>query len=173
MMEINIPSKNGIDALRELIQHFPFSKVIIFTVVDDFHYVSLALKAGASGYLLKEMDSNSIVHAIKRVVSGGFYLHPKVTKDFISELTNRGLQEHDGPFLQTEIKRPYHLLTHRECQVMQLLAEGHSNQSLGNVLGISDKTVKNHVSSILRKMDLQDRTQVVVTALKNGWVELR
>lgn len=173
LMEINLPSKTGIEALGELIRHFPHSKVIIFTVVADFLYVSQAMRAGASGYLLKDMDSPAIIHAIKVVVAGGHYLHPKVTKDFIGELTKLAIPDQEGLFLQKEVIHPYHLLTARECQTLQLLADGHSNRTLGETLEISEKTVKNHVSSILRKMDLNDRTQAVVTALKKGWVELR
>lgn len=173
LMEINLPPQTGIQALGELNQHFPHSKVIVFTVVDDFFYVSQAIRAGASGYLLKEMDSPSLIHAIKVVVAGSHYLHPKVTKDFIDELNKLALLDSEGLFFQREVIHPYHLLTRRECQALQLLADGHSNRTLGETLEISEKTVKNHVSSILRKMDLTDRTQAVVTALKKGWVELR
>lgn len=173
LMEINLPPQTGIQALGELNQHFPHSKVIVFTVVDDFFYVSQAIRAGASGYLLKEMDSPSLIHAIKAVVAGSHYLHPKVTKDFIDELNKLALLDSEGLFFQREVIHPYHLLTRRECQALQLLADGHSNRTLGETLEISEKTVKNHVSSILRKMDLTDRTQAVVTALKKGWVELR
>lgn len=173
LMEINLPPQTGIQALGELNQHFPHSKVIVFTVVDDFFYVSQAIRAGASGYLLKEMDSPSLIHAIKAVVAGSHYLHPKVTKDFIDELNKLALLDPEGLFFQREVIHPYHLLTRRECQALQLLADGHSNRTLGETLEISEKTVKNHVSSILRKMDLTDRTQAVVTALKKGWVELR
>ncbi len=173
LMEINLPPQTGIQALGELNQHFPHSKVIVFTVVDDFFYVSQAIRAGASGYLLKEMDSPSLIHAIKAVVAGSHYLHPKVTKDFIDELNKLALPDPEGLFFQREVIHPYHLLTRRECQALQLLADGHSNRTLGETLEISEKTVKNHVSSILRKMDLTDRTQAVVTALKKGWVELR
>ncbi len=173
LMEINLPPQTGIQALGELNQHFPHSKVIVFTVVDDFFYVSQAIRAGASGYLLKEMDSPSLIHAIKVVVAGSHYLHPKVTKDFIDELNKLALPDPEGLFFQREVIHPYHLLTRRECQALQLLADGHSNRTLGETLEISEKTVKNHVSSILRKMDLTDRTQAVVTALKKGWVELR
>ncbi len=173
LMEINLPPQTGIQALGELNQHFPHSKVIVFTVVDDFFYVSQAIRAGASGYLLKEMDSPSLIHAIKVVVAGSHYLHPKVTKDFIDELNKLALLDPEGLFFQREVIHPYHLLTRRECQALQLLADGHSNRTLGETLEISEKTVKNHVSSILRKMDLTDRTQAVVTALKKGWVELR
>ena len=171
LMEINLPSKTGIEALSELIQYFPNAKVLIFTVVDDFFYASQAIQGGASGYLLKEMDPAAIVQAIKTVIEGGFYLHPKVTRDFISALNRLALGS-DGPFRQTAVILPYHLLTARECEVLQLLADGHSNRSLGEALEISEKTVKNHASSILRKMQLQDRTQAVVIAIKNGWVAL-
>lgn len=171
--ELNLPEKNGIEAVRELIQHFPQSVVLIFTVVDDFHYVSQTIQAGASGYLLKEMDSASIAYAIKTVINGGIYLHPKITKEFLTEFNRLALDESVGAFIQTEIKMPYHLLTSREAEVLQLLADGCSNKALSEALDISIKTVKNHVSTILRKMGLKDRTQVVVQALKNGWVELR
>ena len=76
-------------------------------------------------------------------------------------------------FHQTEIRRPYHLLTKRESEVLQLLTDGQSNRVIGETLFISEKTVKNHVSSILQKMQVNDRTQAVVTAIKNGWVEVR
>ena len=72
----------------------------------------------------------------------------------------------------TEYRLPYHLLTKRECEVLQLMAEGKSNRAIGELLFISEKTVKNHVSNVLQKMDVQDRTQAVVEAIKNGWVKL-
>lgn len=173
MIDLNLPSKNGIEAVRELIHHFPQAVVLIFTVNDDFSFVSQAIQSGASGYLLKEMDSTSIADAIKLAVNGGFYLHPKITKDFLTEFNKLSLSENTGAFIQSEIKLPYHLLTAREAEVLQLLADGCSNKALSEALDISIKTVKNHVSTILRKMGLKDRTQAVVQALKNGWVELR
>lgn len=172
LIEANLPNQDGVTAMEELLVYYPFSKVLLFTVVDDFSYVLQALKGGASGYLLKEMDSATIVSAIKTVVEGGVYLHPKITKDFLMEFHKLDVENSQEIFLQTGIKRPYHLLTARECEVLQLLADGHSNKTLAKALKISEKTVKNHVSSILRKMELQDRTQAVVTAIKNGWVEL-
>lgn len=171
LMEVNQPIKMG--SMQELLQQFPFSKVLIFSIVDNFSCVAQAIKGGASCYMLKKLDSTSIGSAIKTVVNGGFYLHPKVTKDFLAAFSKLDVNENRGNFLQTEVRRPYHLLTARESAVLQLLADGHSNRSLGEVLEISKKTVKNHVSSIFRKMDVQDRTQAVVTALKNGWVELK
>ncbi|WP_111439015.1 response regulator [Psychrobacillus insolitus] len=173
LMDINMPTKNGIDATSELLGKYPDAKVIMLSIHDDESYVTHALKTGALGYMLKEMDANAIVAAIKVVAKGGSYLHPKVTKNLVSEFRRLSERENKGNFHQTEIRRPFHLLTKRECEVLQLLTDGQSNRTIGETLFISEKTVKNHVSSILQKMSVNDRTQAVVTGIKNGWVEVR
>ena len=173
LMDINMPGKNGVEATAELITEFPDAKVIMLSIHDDETYVTHALKSGALGYMLKEMDADEIVEAIKVVANGGSYLHPKVTKNLVAEFKRRSEHENKGNFHQTEIRRPFHLLTKRECEVLQLLTDGQSNRTIGETLFISEKTVKNHVSSILQKMNVNDRTQAVVTAIKNGWVEVR
>ncbi|WP_010286875.1 response regulator [Kurthia massiliensis] len=173
LMDINMPQKNGVEATAELIEKYPDAKVIILSIHDDESYVSHALKSGALGYMLKEMDADEIVDAIKIVAAGGSYLHPKITKNLVAEYRRLSERENKGSFHQTEIRRPFHLLTKRECEVLQLLTDGQSNRAIGETLYISEKTVKNHVSSILQKMNVNDRTQAVVTAIKNGWVEVR
>ncbi|RIJ65042.1 MULTISPECIES: response regulator transcription factor [unclassified Rummeliibacillus] len=173
LMDINMPQKNGVEATAELLEKYPDAKVIILSIHDDESYVSHALKSGALGYMLKEMDADEIVEAIKIVAAGGSYLHPKVTKNLVAEYRRLSERENKGSFHQTEIRRPFHLLTKRECEVLQLLTDGQSNRAIGETLFISEKTVKNHVSSILQKMNVNDRTQAVVTAIKNGWVEVR
>lgn len=173
LMDINMPGKNGVEATAELVEKFPEAKVIMLSIHDDESYVTHALKSGALGYMLKEMDADQIVEAIKVVANGGSYLHPKVTKNLVAEFKRLSEHENNGNFHQTEIRRPFHLLTKRECEVLQLLTDGQSNRVIGDTLFISEKTVKNHVSSILQKMDVNDRTQAVVTAIKNGWVEVR
>ncbi|KYG91178.1 response regulator transcription factor [Metasolibacillus sp. FSL H7-0170] len=173
LMDINMPGKNGVEATRELIDEFPDAKVIMLSIHDDESYVTHALKSGALGYMLKEMDADEIVEAIKVVANGGSYLHPKVTKNLVAEFRRLSEHENNGNFHQTEIRRPFHLLTKRECEVLQLLTDGQSNRTIGETLYISEKTVKNHVSSILQKMNVNDRTQAVVTAIKSGWVEVR
>ena len=173
LMDINMPVKNGVEATASLIAAFPDAKVIMLSIHDDESYVTHALKSGALGYMLKEMDADEIVEAIKVVANGGSYLHPKVTKNLVAEFRRLSEHENKGNFHQTEIRRPFHLLTKRECEVLQLLTDGQSNRSIGETLYISEKTVKNHVSSILQKMNVNDRTQAVVTAIKNGWVEVR
>lgn len=173
LMDINMPNRNGVEATAELIAKFPDAKVIMLSIHDDESYVTHALKSGALGYMLKEMDADQIVEAIKVVANGGSYLHPKVTKNLVAEFRRLSEHENKGNFHQAEIRRPYHLLTKRECEVLQLLTDGQSNRTIGDTLFISEKTVKNHVSSILQKMNVNDRTQAVVTAIKNGWVEVR
>ncbi|MEK5329926.1 MULTISPECIES: response regulator transcription factor [unclassified Lysinibacillus] len=173
LMDINMPGKNGVEATADLIAEYPDAKVIMLSIHDDETYVTHALKSGALGYMLKEMDADEIVEAIKVVANGGSYLHPKVTKNLVAEFRRLSEHENKGNFHQTEIRRPFHLLTKRECEVLQLLTDGQSNRTIGETLFISEKTVKNHVSSILQKMNVNDRTQAVVTAIKNGWVEVR
>ena len=173
LMDINMPGKNGVEATAELVAEFPDAKVMVLSIHDDESYVTHALKSGALGYMLKEMDADEIVEAIKVVSNGGSYLHPKVTKNLVAEFRRLSEHENKGNFHQSEIRRPFHLLTKRECEVLQLLTDGQSNRAIGETLYISEKTVKNHVSSILQKMNVNDRTQAVVTAIKNGWVEVR
>ncbi|MBQ0140788.1 MAG: response regulator transcription factor [Kurthia sp.] len=173
LMDINMPQMNGVEATEQLIEKYPDAKVIMLSIHDDESYVSHALKSGALGYMLKEMDADEIVSAIKIVANGGSYLHPKVTRNLVAEYRRLSERENKGNFHQTEIRRPFHLLTKRECEVLQLLTDGQSNRAIGESLFISEKTVKNHVSSILQKMNVNDRTQAVVTAIKNGWVEVR
>ena len=173
LMDIKKKKKNGVEATADLIAEYPEAKVIMLSIHDDETYVTHALKSGALGYMLKEMDADEIVESIKVVANGGSYLHPKVTKNLVAEFRRLSEHENKGNFHQTEIRRPFHLLTKRECEVLQLLTDGQSNRTIGETLFISEKTVKNHVSSILQKMNVNDRTQAVVTAIKNGWVEVR
>ncbi|QPC47523.1 response regulator [Mangrovibacillus cuniculi] len=174
LMDINMPNINGIEATKELADKFPDTKIMILSIHDDENYVTHALKTGAIGYMLKEMDSNELIDAVKIVAAGGSYLHPKVTKNLVKDYRRLASDEDNSTgYVQPEIRRPLHLLTRRECEVLQLLADGCSNRTIGDELFISEKTVKNHVSNILQKLNVNDRTQAVVQAIKNGWVEVR
>ncbi|MDQ0231443.1 response regulator transcription factor [Metabacillus malikii] len=175
IMDINMPKVNGVEATKQLIEANPETKVIILSIHDDENYVTHALKTGARGYLLKEMDADTLIDAVKVVADGGSYLHPRVTHNLVNEfrrLATANGQASSQP-LQPEIRRPLHILTRRECEVLQMLADGKSNRGIGEALFISEKTVKNHVSNILQKMNVNDRTQAVVVAIKNGWVEVK
>ncbi|TMN21361.1 response regulator transcription factor [Lentibacillus cibarius] len=174
LMDINMPQLNGVQATADLVKKFPDVKIIILSIHDDESYVTHALKTGAQGYLLKEMDSEALIEAIKVVREGGSYLHPKVTHNLVKEY-RRLAQDKVSGVAENPVSyyKPLHLLTSRECEVLQLLADGKSNRAVAETLYISEKTVKNHVSNILQKMNVNDRTQAVVSAIRKGWVEVK
>jgi two-component system response regulator DegU len=178
LMDINMPKMNGVEATESILKRSPDSKIIILSIHDEEAYVYKTLQSGANGYLLKEMDVDSLIEAIQVVSEGGAYVHPKVTGKLIDEFRKirteyeRAVGQNNPSIQAAEYQIPYHLLTKRECEVIQLMAEGKSNKAIGDLLFISEKTVKNHVSNILQKMRVTDRTQAVVEAIKNGWVKL-
>jgi two-component system, NarL family, response regulator DegU len=178
LMDINMPSMNGIETTKKILDEFSNIKVIMMSIHDDESFVTHAVKAGVSGYLLKEMDTDSLIDAVRVVAEGGAYIHPKVMHKLVNEyrrlaaVGTSGSSDYVG-IGDIEYRKPLHLLTRRECEVLQLLADGKSNRSIGENLYISEKTVKNHVSNILQKMNVNDRTQAVVEAIKNGWVKVR
>ena len=173
IMDINMPNINGVEATKQLIETYPDTKVVVLSIHDDENYVMRALQTGATGYLLKEMDADTLIEAVKIVAEGGSYLHPKVTHNLIREYRRLASGKEENKERKQEVRWPLHLLTRRECEVLQLLADGKSNRGIGEALYISEKTVKNHVSNILQKLNVNDRTQAVVVAIKNGWVEVR
>jgi len=192
LMDINMPNCSGVEATETLYKEMPEVKVIILSIHDDESYVFETLRKGASGYLLKDMETESLIEAIRTVMAGHAYIHPRVTGKLINQI--RRMAESDAEmeaaaasagmvvmgtadiggqtigvqFHQTD-DNP---LTKREAEVLRLMSEGKSNRSIGEYLFISEKTVKNHVSSILQKMHVDDRTQAVIIAIKNGWVTL-
>ncbi|GAA4718613.1 response regulator [Brevibacillus fulvus] len=178
LMDINMPNMNGVAASEKIVAVSPRTRIIILSIHDDEGYVYRTLRSGASGYLLKEMGTNDLVDAVRVVARGGAYIHPKVTGKLIDEFRRLSEQEdaigkefsYDSNLaIDPEV---IEALTRREREVLQLMAEGKSNRAIGEFLFISEKTVKNHVSSILQKLNVQDRTQAVVISIKNGWVKL-
>ncbi|MUT65027.1 response regulator transcription factor [Paenibacillus sp. NEAU-GSW1] len=181
LMDINMPIENGVVTTERLKTIFPDVKVIILSIHDDESYVFETLRKGATGYLLKDMEAESLINAIRSVVSGHAYIHPKVTGKLINQLRRMTYLDEMGvvsgaaatsepgvKFVASE-DNP---LTRREAEVLRLMAEGKSNKLIGEFLFISEKTVKNHVSSILQKMEVDDRTQAVIQSIKYGWVTL-
>lgn len=182
LMDINMPVENGVVATERLREMFPDVKVLILSIHDDESYVFETLRKGASGYLLKDMEAESLVTAIRSVIMGHAYIHPKVTGKLIQQLRRMTYLDEIGVMgEETDVIRETgvkfmanddHPLTRREAEVLRLMAEGKSNKMIGEYLFISEKTVKNHVSSILQKMEVEDRTQAVINSIKQGWVTL-
>ncbi|MNJ35047.1 Transcriptional regulatory protein DegU [compost metagenome] len=176
-----MPQLNGVDATAELRDALPEIKVIILSIHDDESYVFETLRKGATGYLLKDMEAESLVNAIRTVAEGNAFIHPKVTGKLIQQLRRMEYLSETGAIAEDSAIREAGVkfvagddnpLTRREAEVLRLMAEGRSNKMIGEHLFISEKTVKNHVSSILQKMDVDDRTQAVINAIKFGWVTL-
>ncbi|MBU5670941.1 response regulator transcription factor [Paenibacillus brevis] len=181
LMDINMPLLNGVDATAELKELHPDIKVIILSIHDDESYVFETLRKGATGYLLKDMEAESLINAIRTVAEGNAFIHPKVTGKLIQQLRRMEYLSETGAIAEDNRVREAGVkfvasednpLTRREAEVLRLMAEGRSNKMIGEHLFISEKTVKNHVSSILQKMDVDDRTQAVINAIKFGWVTL-
>lgn len=179
LMDINMPVQNGVVATERLTQYMPDIKVVILSIHDDESYVFETLRKGASGYLMKDMEADTLLHAIRAVLDGHAYIHPRVTGKLINQLRRMTYLDEVGVVHGNSPSRGAHLvpaednpLTRREAEVLRLLAEGMNNRTIGEQLIISEKTVKNHVSSILKKMKVKDRTHAVVNSIKNGWISI-
>lgn len=160
LMDIRMPAMDGIKACRLIKKSMPDVQVIIISAFDEELYVTEAIGAGASGFMLKSMPVNELVRAIKLTVEGKSILHPSATRKLISEF-RRMANEGGQPFK----------LTDRELEVLQLLAYGDTNKEIANNLKISQQTVKSHVIHIFQKLGASDRTEAVAIALRKGIVE--
>lgn len=179
LLDINMPVMNGVEATPLILEIMTQARVIILSIHDDEHYVFRSIRSGAAGYLLKEMDAESLVEAVRVVAAGGTYIHHKVSGKLIDEFRRLSLEDehYREQIAATREYTPmdltgWELLTPRERDVLKLMAQGNNNRNIGNILYISEKTVKNHVSSILLKMGVDDRTQAVVQAIQKGWMSL-
>jgi DNA-binding NarL/FixJ family response regulator len=163
LMDIRMPNLDGIDATRRLLERSPQTKVLMLTTFDLNEYVYEALRAGASGFLLKDAPPERLVEAIRIVATGDALLAPAITRRVIEEYVRRPLAR-DG--LPPELEQ----LTAREVEVLRLVARGRSNAEIAKELFLGETTVKTHVARILQKLDLRDRVQAVVFAYECGLV---
>lgn len=170
LLDINISDMNGFEAVKRILANNPEQRILILSGNENEEHIQESIKAGAHGYLLKESNADTLIEAIQYIADGGSYLDPKVAPAIISHY--RELKGETSQEEKRTIVKPYHLLTAREIEVLQYLAYGYSNRDMAEKLYISDKTVKNHVSSILLKMKVRDRTQAVLEAYKKDWVTL-
>jgi DNA-binding NarL/FixJ family response regulator len=159
LMDLKMPGMNGVEATRRIIRDHPEVKVLVLTTYNDDEWVFDAIKAGASGYLLKDTPREKVIEAIRGTLSGKAFIDPVVTKKIIEEIANQNIK---SSTIITE------KLTPREIEILQLLCHGFSNQEISNRIFLSEGTVRNHISSILFKLGVSDRTQAVVIALQHG-----
>jgi DNA-binding NarL/FixJ family response regulator len=162
LLDMRMPGMSGLDVLNALAASNQLPPTIILTTFDDDQLVLAGLKAGARGYLLKDVSLDQLVDAVKTVAAGGSLVAPVVTQRLLS-----GLERMQNEF--TSLDRP-DPLTDRETEILRLMAGGYSNKEIANSLGVAEGTVKNHVSNILSKLGVRDRTRAVLKAFELGIV---
>jgi DNA-binding NarL/FixJ family response regulator len=162
LLDVRMPKKSGLDVLRELRDVPGAPPTILLTTFDDDEVLLEGVKAGARGYLLKDVSLEQLTDAIRAVAAGGTLIRPAVTERVL-----RGLEHVRRDF---DALSPPDPLTRREVEILRLMAGGYSNREIADALGTAEGTVKNHASSILSKLGVRDRTRAVLKALELGYI---
>jgi DNA-binding NarL/FixJ family response regulator len=161
LMDLVMPEMDGIEATKRIKSEMPEIKIMMLTSFSDQDHVIPALEAGASGYQLKDIQPDDLISCIRKIINGENQLHPKATSHLLAQLSHKGKE---GRNLLAE-------LTKREVDVLKEIAKGKSNKEIASALFITEKTVKTHVSNLLSKLELADRTQAALFAVKNHLVD--
>jgi len=154
LMDLSLPGMSGVDAIRAIRECDPRARVVVLTTYEGDEDIQQALSAGAQAYLIKGMSTESLIDALRRVHSGVRFLPPPVARTLASRVPNSELSP-------------------REREVLRLVVRGKSNKEIATLLGIAEATVKCHVSELLRRLEVTDRTQAVVAALQRGFVRIK
>ncbi|AGA58967.1 Two component transcriptional regulator, LuxR family [Thermobacillus xylanilyticus] len=162
LMDLHMPVLNGIEATRRIRETHPAVNVIVLTSFSDHDHVLPAVKAGARGYLLKDIEPDELAKAIRRVHAGKVEVHPEVAGLLMESIAD------PGGTAPEKAATPFDSLTAREREVLRLIASGLTNKEIAEALHITEKTVKTHVSHVLGKLGLTDRTQAAILAVKHG-----
>jgi DNA-binding NarL/FixJ family response regulator len=166
LMDVRMPRRSGIEAARELKDTLPHAKILMLTISDDEADLYDAIKAGASGYLLKEIPIEEVADAIRSVWAGQSRISPSMASKLLSEFATMSKRADEPRSV------PAPKLTERELEVLQLVAQGMNNRDIAKQLFISENTVKNHVRNILEKLQLHSRMEAVMYAVKEKLLEL-
>ncbi|TCL57276.1 LuxR family two component transcriptional regulator [Kineothrix alysoides] len=161
LLDINMPNKNGIEVLTEIKKKGMSVKILMLTVHNEVEYLLKAIDIGADGYILKDTESAELKRAISYIIQGENYIQPSLIPALNSRLVNRDVD-----------KEKIDSLTRRELEVLIQVSNGMFNKEIANSLDISERTVKNHISNIFKKIEVNDRTQAAVFAIKNNLIQL-
>ncbi len=167
LMDVRMPTRSGIEATRQIKDLLPHVKILMLTISDEEADLYEAIKAGASGYLLKEISIDEVADAIRSVWAGQSRISPSMAAKLLSEFAAMSRRTDERPQLP-----PPHL-TDREMEVLRLVARGQNNRDIAKVLHISENTVKNHIRNILEKLHLHSRMEAVVYAVREKILEIR
>jgi len=171
LLDINLPSMNGLQVTREIKSSLPQTAVINLTAYHDEEQILRAINAGASAYYPKEVTPDKLILTVRQVIQGQWVIDDRVLgEDELREWLLARYQELASPGMAEDTL--FVPLSTREMEILQHVVRGSSNKEIAHALGISQQTVKNHISSILRKLDVSDRTEAAVYALRHGWIRL-
>lgn len=162
LMDIRMPICDGVMGTQKISEAIPNIKIIILTTFNEDGYIFEALKAGAKGYLLKDVQSDQLVDSIRMVMKGGVIINPEVAAKVV-----RGLSHPIEDHSDTSKIKPIAELSSRECDIVKLIGRGKANKEIASLLFLSEGTVKNHITNILSKLYLRDRTQIAIYAAQN------
>jgi DNA-binding NarL/FixJ family response regulator len=164
LMDVRMPGLDGLEATRRLLKRSGGPKVLILTTYDADEYVIEAMRAGASGFLLKDLRKGQLVRAVHQAAAGDLVIDPSITKRLIEKVV-------DTKRARTEALSALNRLTVREVEVLRLMARGRTNAELATELSVSESTVKTHVARVLDKLELRDRVQAVILAYEIGLMD--
>jgi DNA-binding NarL/FixJ family response regulator len=162
LMDIRMPVMDGVEATRQLVGHWPTCRVIILTTFDDDEYVFEGLRAGALGYLLKDVSIQELAEAVRTVMAGGVLIEPSVARKVVAEFAR---MTNSSPRAAVELDES---LSQRETDILRLLSQGLTNREIAQRLYLAEGTVKNYVTTILAKINARDRTQAALRARELG-----
>lgn len=162
LMDIRMPGMTGIEATKKILAERPQMSIIILTVYSEDEYVRQAIRAGAVGYLIKDIPGEELVAAIRRVASGESLIDPELASRLLSDIL-KGEEKGAGKAAR---------LTSREREILDAIASGLANKEIADKLAISERTVKNHITNIFKKIDVHDRTQAALFAVREGLKKL-
>lgn len=161
LLDLGLPGIDGIEVTRQVKQFRPETELLIFTIFDDEEKVLAAIRAGASGYLLKGMEADNIVEAILEVAQGGSVVQPQLARRLLRHFQR-----------QPQKEAPHASLSPRETEILKLIAKGLSNPQVAQALGVSRATVRTHLEHIYAKLDVSNRTEAVTEGIKAGLIDL-
>jgi DNA-binding NarL/FixJ family response regulator len=167
LMDIRMPGMDGVEGSQLILKHLPETKILILTTFDDEELILQVLEHGVHGYLLKDMPSEAIVSSIQTVYNGGTVLQSDITAMLLNELKKKSESSMDKPnLLSTNEPAALGALTEREKEILALLGQGLNNKEIAGILVIAEGTVKNHVSNLIAKLGLRDRTQAALLSIR-------
>lgn len=169
LLDINMPKANGIEVAKRLRELAPKIRILALTIHDDENYMMEMIQSGAAGYLLKDVEPSMMLLAIRRVHAGESFVEPSLTNKLFRGITSR---EDANKVSQPVGQKDGEKLSAREVEVVQLIGRGMSNAEIARELFLSEKTVKNHLTNIFRKIGVTDRTQAVLYAIKHKIVQV-